>query len=158
MEIFQKAITSFLPTPSKSHYLFNLRDFARVIQVCHLMFKKLPCVDNNVHKYSNVHSNCTQYNQTTLTNIPLPQRFQKDLINLIIFQGILLIRPESVPEGTAGNHKLTRLWVHEVYRVFYDRLVDDADRDQFFTLCQAVVSSQFKVQSYHLFFSSTDHS
>ena len=70
MEIYKQAIIQFLPTPSKSHYIFNLRDFARVIR------------------------------------------------------GILLV-PSSVMKD---EKKLHRLWIHEIYRVFYDRLIDDDDR------------------------------
>lgn len=51
-----------------------------------------------------------------------------------------------VPDGNAGSQKITRLWIHEVYRVFYDRLVDDTDRETFFGLCQAAVSTHFKVR------------
>ena len=52
--------------------------------------------------------------------------------NLLIFffQGILLF------PGVNATHpgKLIRLWVHEVYRVFYDRLVDADDRQCFFEI------------------------
>ena len=40
--------------------------------------------------------------------------------------------------------KLIRLWIHEVYRVFYDRLIDHQDREMFFNIVQDRTSSFFK--------------
>uniref|UniRef100_A0A673Y2U6 Dynein axonemal heavy chain 3 n=1 Tax=Salmo trutta TaxID=8032 RepID=A0A673Y2U6_SALTR len=86
MAVYQDAMESFLPTPSKSHYIFNLRDFARVIR------------------------------------------------------GVLLSPPTHLQEGD----KLIRLWIHEVYRVFYDRLIDNEDRETFFNIVKERTSGYFK--------------
>ena len=85
-QLFSGILPKFLPIPSKSHYLFNLRDFARVIG------------------------------------------------------GILLLPSSQCPDPDT----LVRLWLHEVYRVFYDRLTEADDRQTFFEMSSDVISSVFK--------------
>ncbi|KAM6899568.1 dynein axonemal heavy chain 3 [Xenentodon cancila] len=85
--VYKNAIDSFLPTPSKSHYIFNLRDFARVIR------------------------------------------------------GVLLAPHTHMQDGD----KLIRLWIHEVYRVFYDRLIDNEDKETFFIIVKENTSNFFKL-------------
>ncbi|XP_067562537.1 dynein axonemal heavy chain 3 isoform X3 [Pseudorca crassidens] len=86
MTIYKAAMENFLPTPSKSHYVFNLRDFSRVIQ------------------------------------------------------GVLLCPHTHLQDV----EKLIRLWIHEVYRVFYDRLIDHEDRQVFFNTVRETTSNCFK--------------
>ncbi|XP_071807320.1 dynein axonemal heavy chain 12-like isoform X1 [Asterias amurensis] len=86
MEIYKQAMANLLPTPAKSHYTFNLRDFARVIM------------------------------------------------------GVLLIKKQAVE----NKRTFTRLWVHEVFRVFYDRLVEDKDRLWLFDITKTLVKDIFK--------------
>ncbi|XP_072168572.1 dynein axonemal heavy chain 3-like [Diadema setosum] len=86
--VYKEAMDHFLPTPSKSHYVFNLRDFARVIR------------------------------------------------------GVLLVPSTALKED--DKDKLIRLWIHEIYRVFYDRLIDDKDRITFFEIVKETTQSMFK--------------
>lgn len=86
MDIYLGAIQTFLPTPAKSHYTFNLRDFSRVIK------------------------------------------------------GILLVPGARIKDPD----KLIRLWVHEIYRVFHDRLIDTADREKLFSMVHFTCYDQLR--------------
>uniref|UniRef100_A0A803TTC8 Dynein axonemal heavy chain 3 n=1 Tax=Anolis carolinensis TaxID=28377 RepID=A0A803TTC8_ANOCA len=92
MNIYKLAVENFLPTPSKSHYVFNLRDFSRVVR------------------------------------------------------GVLLCPHTHLQDG----EKLIRLWIHEVYRVFYDRLIDAKDREVFFNMVKETTSDYENIRK--LFF------
>lgn len=67
IDLYNKVIAKMLPTPTKIHYLFNLRDISKV------------------------------------------------------FQGLL----RSHKEYQSDKNSILKLWIHECYRVFYDRLIDD---------------------------------
>lgn len=46
-DMYESISRSLFPTPAKSHYSFNLRDFARVVNG-HLLFKKESAGDKNI--------------------------------------------------------------------------------------------------------------
>lgn len=70
IDVFKQLLERLLPTPSKFHYTFNLRDISKV------------------------------------------------------FQGFLMCKPICVPDPES----CARLWIHEISRVFKDRLIDEEER------------------------------
>ena len=76
VDIYFKITKELLPTPTKSHYTFNLRDLSKV------------------------------------------------------FQGILQV------DMIVNKEILVQLWSHESQRVFYDRLIEDKDKDWYLNILQ----------------------
>ncbi|XP_077357601.1 dynein axonemal heavy chain 2 isoform X2 [Festucalex cinctus] len=85
LELYYSVTARFLPTPAKTHYLFNLRDISKV------------------------------------------------------FQGLL----RSDPEFQDSKSSMVRLWIHECFRVFSDRLIDRSDMDAFIALLGEKMGSIF---------------
>ena len=88
IDVFSTIVKELLPTPSKSHYTFNLRDLAK------------------------------------------------------IFQGMLMV---TDPKQLASPVQLGRLWVHEGYRVFGDRLTCDEDREWLTNKMKSKIEDVFKM-------------
>ncbi|XP_055607362.1 dynein axonemal heavy chain 3 isoform X2 [Uranotaenia lowii] len=59
-----------------------------------------------------------------------------------IYQGIVLVPAKRLPDP----EKLTRLWAHETYRVFYDRLVDDNDKQMLLRIVEEAANSQLRLK------------
>ncbi|EFN66875.1 Dynein heavy chain 7, axonemal [Camponotus floridanus] len=93
LDIYKESLCNLLPTPAKCHYMFNLRDFSRVIQ------------------------------------------------------GVLL----SVPETMPALSNMKRLWVHEILRVFGDRLVDEVDIDWLIQQIDVTLKERMEVPMEELF-------
>ncbi|XP_054656624.1 dynein axonemal heavy chain 2 [Dunckerocampus dactyliophorus] len=85
LELYYSVTARFLPTPAKTHYLFNLRDISKV------------------------------------------------------FQGLL----RAHPEFHDSKQNMVRLWIHECFRVFSDRLIDQTDIEAFATLLAEKMGSLF---------------
>ncbi|XP_078053365.1 dynein heavy chain 2, axonemal kl-2 [Augochlora pura] len=70
------------------------------------------------------------YNHVIETMLPTPAKMHY-LFNLRdiskVFQGLL----RSHIDYQYSRHTFLRLWIHETFRVFYDRLIDEKDRDWF---------------------------
>nr|XP_014091747.2 dynein heavy chain 12, axonemal isoform X1 [Bactrocera oleae] len=85
-QMYKSVQAELRATPAKSHYIFNLRDIARVVSACAL-FKK---------------------------------------------------------ESANDKKMFPRLWYHEAMRVFYDRLVDESDRQWMFQKLNDCVKNNFR--------------
>lgn len=86
LDIFKEASRFLRPTPAKSHYIFNLRDFSRIVFGC-AMLKK---------------------------------------------------------ESADSKTMFAKIWVHEVLRVIYDRLVDPKDKNWLFNKLTQSVKGFFR--------------
>lgn len=86
IDMYNAAMDNLRPTPSKSHYVFNLRDFSRLIQGC------------------------------------------------------AMLRKESAEQ----KKTFTKIWVHEVMRVFYDRLVEQSDKQWLYNKLRVSVKDNFR--------------
>ncbi|XP_044753245.1 dynein axonemal heavy chain 2 [Coccinella septempunctata] len=87
LDLYNNVSNTMLPTPTKIHYLFNLRDISK------------------------------------------------------IFQGLL----RSHKDYQSTKQAFLRLWIHECYRVFYDRLIDDKDREWFLGQMNEQLGSHFEL-------------
>merc|ERR1719230_1447367 len=90
IELYNRCGDELLPTPTRPHYTFNLRDVSKV------------------------------------------------------FQGLLMVKPMHVPNVEA----FTRLWYHEMCRVFADRLISNEDKDWFYRATGEMLKQRFRISDF----------
>lgn len=74
---------------------------------------------------------------------PIPSKFHytfnlRDVSK--VFQGLLMCKPGKISEP----EHMARLWIHESARVFYDRLINEEDREWFNKLIEEMLNRNFR--------------
>lgn len=87
---------------------------------------------------------CSTHREIASAFIPLPTKYHytfslQDAWK--VFEGVTLVPAKKLP----SQDKLIRLWAHETYRVYSDRIVDPADRERLLRLATAVCKENFKI-------------
>ena len=85
------------------------------------------------------------YSRICAEKLPIPSKFHytfnlRDVSK--VFQGMLMIKPLYIKDV----EQLTRLWIHEVSRVFHDRLINQQDRKWFYNLIVELVQRRFNLK------------
>jgi len=90
------------------------------------------------------------YRKVTTSLLPTPAKSHytfnlRDISR--VMQGFLLLGAQQLPaEKEPAKDKYKRLWVHEVMRVFYDRLVEPKDRQWLLDFVKLTVTERFGSQ------------
>ncbi|XP_055691880.1 dynein axonemal heavy chain 3 [Lutzomyia longipalpis] len=58
-----------------------------------------------------------------------------------VYQGMVLVPAKRLQDP----EKLIRLWAHETYRIFYDRLIDEDDRNRLFNILHTTCTSKLRM-------------
>lgn len=62
----------------------------------------------------------------------------------------------SIPATIENPIAMKRLWIHEILRVYYDRLIDDSDRSWFFNNLNLICTEFLNVNMNDIFVHLTD--
>ena len=145
VEIYGRMSTDLLPTPAKSHYIFNLRDLSKCIQgsVNHLnsssLYSTLP---RSLHVTVMLFFLSSSYlpflSPSPSLSLPLPPSLPSLL-------GVLQADPGVIRE----HDHIFRLFCHECQRVFHDRLIDKTDKKYFYGILSEMSSKYFSKVLWH---------
>eukprot|EP00951_Prasinocladus_malaysianus_P026256 scaffold232565_cov23-Prasinocladus_malaysianus.AAC.1 len=75
-----------------------------------------------------------------MSNISVDCIYRSNLLDICL---LILFVIASCHRADNASQKMKRLWVHECFRVFYDRLVDDKDRQWLLDTLKTIINEQF---------------
>lgn len=118
------------PTPLKPQYVFNMKDVNRVVQGLLLVASRSKIQKNAKKGLFQIKSNKATHNI-----------INKEELWILIIKGR---RPVfDLPPVTLQNTNIVRLFIHELHRVFMDRMNDENDENWFHTTVFNTVLSNF---------------